>query len=119
MSRILVFRKGTNAPKKLKVAEIKAITDEVNITARVNRDPLIRFMFDGSFAKLPLVKQSEIDSDAKRRTIKDKGWEVPSECLGRIGEATPSAAESIRLWVKQRLGEFGVDSDSVSVLVMD
>jgi hypothetical protein len=114
MASLLIFRRSADAPK-LKVADIKAAMNLIHKRARVQRDELAEFMLNGGFKKLPIVKQSEVDSDDWHRP-NDKGWKIPESCLGRKGEATLTQRESVRLWIKQQLTEYGVDPDSFSVV---
>lgn len=120
MSQLILFRKGSTAPK-LSAAKITAAFDTIkNVNkVRVHRDELVTFMLNGGFKKLPQVKQSEVDSE---NLDLSKGWVIPKSCLGRpdkvTGEvlATPEKRESVRLWVKQQLSAYGIEEDSFSII---
>jgi hypothetical protein len=104
---IMLFRTG-KAPRKLAEANVNKRIGEVKKKgARVKRDDIIRFMFGGGFASLPITRQSIIDNPIARAEA--TGWVIPTTSLGRKGEASQSQAESVRLWIKQNLNIDGED----------
>lgn len=117
MATIMIYRRTDCEPVKLTPAQVKkAAADIKKKGARVERPSLVKFLLGGLFSKLKVTPQSIIDSPVQR-AAQGKGWEVPSDSLGRKGAATASQAESIRLWVKQNLTAYGIDPDSVSVVL--
>lgn len=118
MSKLLIVRKSADKAPKLTKAQLAKTLEEVAKKQRVSRDDLVTFLLDGSFNKLPVVKQAEIDRAQANRTQLE-GWEIPASNLGRVGEATPSSRESVRLWIKQNLKEMGVNPDDLSVVLVD
>lgn len=114
---IVIYRRQDAKVKRLGKNQLAETVKRVNRKTRVKRDNVVSFFLEGGFNNLPVTPQSVIDSPY-RREDEAKGWEIPAEDLGRIGEATPSAAESIRLWVKQNLGDY-VNPDAVSVVYIE
>jgi hypothetical protein len=100
-------------------AQLASALKDIHRKVRVNRDTLTKFMLDGSFNKLPVYPQSTIDSPYKRWKEGVKGYEISADDLGRVGEPSQSVANSIRLWVKQNLAEYGINPDAISVVYME
>lgn len=119
MSRLMVFRKSAVKAPKLSATKVAAAIAEIGSKVRVERDEFVTFMLGGGFAKLEVVSQSAIDSDMQRPKIMGKGWEVPADSLGRVGVATPSSRESIRLWAKQQLPAYGINPDAVAIILVE
>ncbi len=117
MAKILIIRKGKGP--KLSATKVKNALDIIDGRTRIQRTETVSFMLNGGFAKLPEVKQSEIDSDMQRRNIIGKGWEIPEAEYGHKKEATVSVKESIRAYLKTQLKDQGLDPEAFSVILVD
>ena len=108
--------------------------------SRVGRDGLIaQVLPDGRgqsrFARLPVLLAA--DATAIRKAVREglklpeaaaNGMALPSDSLGRVlGEALAEGnlevcerkAESVRLWIKQRVAPFGLlDGEDVSIIIV-
>ena len=115
MATMVLFKRQSVKAPRMGKNQIADALKTINKRARVKRDTLVTFMLDGSFNKLPVTPQSVIDSPIRREN-EGKGWEIPASEFGRVGVATPSSTESVRLWIKQNLESFGIDPDAVSVV---
>lgn len=119
---VVIYRKGNNAPK-VDAATIADVRKVIGVKCRVQRPEImalflpIRGGAKSTFYKLPELSPQLIDNSWRRQTdYADAGWEVPVNSLGRVGEATPSAAQSVLLWIKQNLADV-VNPADVSVVL--
>jgi hypothetical protein len=118
MAKLLIVRKSATKAPKLTKAKMAEALEKIDTVSRVSRPQLVELMLGGGYNKLPVIPQSEIDKAHYNRKIEMEGWEIPVEEMGRLkGEPNGSTRESVRLWIKQRLGEFGVPEDVTVILV--
>lgn len=105
---------------KLAASKIAKISEELDRRCRVQRPNVVTFLLGGDFGKLPKVSTTVLDSPYQRWKQKQDGklvgWKVPDSDLGRKqGQPSLSTAESVRLWIKQNLGDH-VSAENVAVI---
>ena len=123
MSSIIVFRKSSEVAysPRCKGIVVEAIVETLANLVRVSRPGLVSAMLPtpkgrSEFARLAPITAGESANVAKfaagddsanakaaRATIKAKGIKVPADSLGRGKVATASQAQSVLLWIKDRL----------------
>lgn len=124
MATIKIYRKdsGKNPPKVS--ATMKAdVERKLALFSKVRRPSLESFFIPAKagtksdFYKLPALPQHVIDNAPMRiYEFEDAGWLVPEDSQGRNPGANRSNAQSILLWIKQRLADV-VNPEDVSVVV--
>lgn len=126
-TRIIValYRKASIAPKPKATAKtVATVLEAIEHLARVQRPSLAEFVASGEFYRLPELSPAQV-KDAAARAFKhgEAGWEIPTDSLGRKGEAAVatlddarSTAESIRLWLAKNMAEL-IDASHVAVVV--
>lgn len=118
MAKIKIYKRGEAKVRLGKRQFADALVD-IDRRSRVKRPSLTEFFLTGGFAKLPVVSTVVIDNPIRRYDEKPEGYEVPESDLGRVGEATASSAESVRLWIEKNLGKYGIDRATYSVVLED
>lgn len=87
-------------------AKVAAVAEQQK-WSRVKREAITALFCSQAFDALPLVTQADIDSPTKRAELIASGavFIVPVSDLGRVGMATESVTESIRLWIAKNLAD--------------
>jgi hypothetical protein len=116
MAKILIFKNEEIKAPRLGKRQIEAAKETINKKARVKRDDLVEFMLGGGLNKLEKVSPSAIYTRQYQEGVTEKAYVVPASCFGRSGEATFPQAESIRIWIKNNLGPFGIQAETLSVV---
>lgn len=125
---IKVYRKDSTSKPVAKLAANKRNEIEriIGIRARVQRPSLLAHFMPASNGKSSFHRQDSLPAavidNRPERIINhsDKGWVIPSDSLGRKGNADASQAQSILLWVKQHIVANGLASaDEISIVVED
>lgn len=127
MYAIKIYRKDAPGPKprKLTKTQLAKLAEVLTLTSRVSRPELVELFTSGAFYAMTALPPAVIDNRAERIIHHaDKGWVVPTTCLGRVADkvatgdayAATSAAQSILLWVKKNLSDV-VNPAHVSVVV--
>lgn len=123
MAHLLIIRKatGTRLPK-LTQARRQAIEDNL-ATARVRRPELEEFILSDLFRELPATNTTElggmlVQNEPMRTASLDAiGWEIPYGSLGRTKRADEKTAESIRIWIRDRIGSDIIPQDALAIAV--
>lgn len=122
---IRIYRKESVYERpKLNKDEVEAIRKRIALFARQERPSLLEHFIPtgkvSDFYRQSELPGSVIDNRPLRITEHSgDGWTVPSDSLGRKGEASPSQAQSILLWIKQHIVGNGLANDGEVAVICE
>jgi len=122
---VALYRKESASPRPKVSAKVRRDTLEaIEHLARVQRPSLTEFVASGEFYRLPALTPAQVKDAAVRAYAHGaKGWEIPTDSLGRKADAAVashdaarSTAESVRLWLAKNMASL-IEPSHVAVVV--
>lgn len=121
-----IYRKesASKRGKKLNKAQMARFEQHMDLIVRVQRPYVKELFVSGAFYDLPAIPPAVVKNRGKRiMDYGDAGWEIPVEDYVKDGVVPvdvdeQSAANSVVLWIKKNLAEFGfVNNDEFAIVV--
>lgn len=123
---IVLYRKETSnkRPKRLNKAQMERFNMHMDLIVRVRRPHIEELFVSGEFYNLPAIPPAVVKNRGKRiMDYGDAGWEIPVEDYVKDGVIPAdideqSAANSLVIWIKNNMAEFGfVNKDEFAIVV--